>query len=62
MQDQKPNKPKLINLQQAAKFLKVSDDTAARFLKKNEKTLSAHKVGREWRVSEKKLVEYMAGE
>ena len=60
--DKKTKQLKLLNLEQTAKILKVSDDTAAKFLKEHEKDLPARKVGREWRVSEKNLVKYMAGE
>lgn len=49
-------KPVLLNLQQIARVLKISDDVTAKWLEKEmKKGLPAFKAGREWRLDSESL-------
>lgn len=50
--------PKLLTVQEAANYLRVTDQTIIRYIKAGD--LEARKVGRQWRVEETKLHSFTA--
>lgn len=53
------NESRILNLQEAAEFLSISDRLLRRLV--NEKKLFARKVGREWRFHKDNLEEFVKG-
>lgn len=49
--------PKLLTVQEAAEYLRVTDQTVIRYIKSEQ--LEAKKVGRGWRIPEDQLTKFL---
>ena len=51
----------ILTIQEAAEFLRVSDDTIRRRLKDDPRALPGRQIGRQWRFSKRALLRWIEG-